>query len=401
MLIAYMLSTLAKSMSVTLPVLMLLLDIWPLQRLIAFRDESPASKDFFSRQMFKSGCMLVCEKIPLFAVAGWISYITVLAQGSVGAMSPLGWMPLWVRIVNAVLAYADYVRNAFYPSGLCIFYVHKTTFFRTEIALAAAFILTFTGLAWATFRKRPVIALGWAWFVITLLPVIGLVQVGSQGRADRYFYFPSIGLILMTIGFFPLPWIKFKANRMLAYGLGGVWAFSLGVYAYGQVKTWKSGTLLFADALENGGHYSGMYVNLSNALCSQLRSDEAMRILDAGLKEYPDDDGMILNRLVCLMQLGRYDEALEQLFRIQPARWGNPMWHVTLATIYHRQGKNQLAFQSIQIAKILIPRDHQWDVGLEDLRTLLKRPDFNMDLIDPPGAWPTLHVSSGKIKNNE
>lgn len=177
-LLLFVLSLLSKAMLVTLPLLMLLLDAWPLRR---FDQERPA--------------WLLVEKVPLFAAAALITAITFVAQTSTGAVVSIARMPLSDRLANAVVSYAEYVKKTVWPVDFACYYPHPGSAWSGTDVLASAALMS--ALALMAYRLRatvPALALGLAWFAISLLPVIGLVQSGDIARADRFTYFPLIGL---------------------------------------------------------------------------------------------------------------------------------------------------------------------------------------------------------------
>lgn len=244
--VCYTLGLLSKSMLVSLPAVMLLMDVWPLRRL-AIRMAPPAANDGMAlapRPVFalvSDFLMLVVEKLPWVALAVWISAKTVVGQDQGVAMNSLENLPMGIRIVNALISYVAYIRQSFWPTGLAAFYPHPgiiadvfdpqprlvlDSFGRMvpaaipylyhvtggqlylfgmkvwlveQAALAGLLLVVISVLAVVFYRRRTYLAVGWFWFVGTLIPVIGLVQVGTQARADRYTYLPSIGFFIMVV----------------------------------------------------------------------------------------------------------------------------------------------------------------------------------------------------------
>jgi hypothetical protein len=185
LLVALTLATglMAKPMLVTLPLAFLLLDVWPLRRQLPWT-------------------RLVTEKLPLLALSAASSIVTVIAQRAGGAVSSVEAIPIASRVANAVVACATYLVKTVWPTGLAFFYPHPGGALPAWQVLASATVLiALTLFAWRTRPTRPYVAMGWAWYLVTLVPVIGLVQVGLQARADRYTYLPLIGpFIAMTWG---------------------------------------------------------------------------------------------------------------------------------------------------------------------------------------------------------
>jgi protein O-mannosyl-transferase len=186
---------LAKPMLVTLPVLLLLLDIWPLRR--------AAGSEVTNDQPPVVPCSwleLVIEKRSLFVLAFLFGLITVVAQQSQVHSAGGKTLPAIIRVGNAVYAYGWYLRKTVWPAGLCAFYVHPTLSLPWSNVAAAAIVLgAISAWAWLGRREHPYRLVGWLWFLVALLPVIGLLQVGSQAYADRYAYVPHIGLFLLMV----------------------------------------------------------------------------------------------------------------------------------------------------------------------------------------------------------
>jgi protein O-mannosyl-transferase len=170
---AFAVGLMAKPMMVTLPLVLLLLDLWPLGR------------------------RAYGEKAPFFALSAASAIATFVVQRSAGAVGQLAVFPLGLRVENALVTYIIYIARMFWPVRLAVFYPYPADLPAWQPMLAAAAILAISVGVWRGFRKHPYLAVGWAWYLVTLLPVIGLVQVGAQARADRYTYLPMTGLAIM------------------------------------------------------------------------------------------------------------------------------------------------------------------------------------------------------------
>ena len=175
---AFALGLMAKPMVVTFPFVLLLFDLWPLRR---FPCPTPEA------------LKLVWEKVPLVALTVADAVITYFVQGSAGALVTI---PLPIRIENALASYWIYFRQMFWPTRLAVFYPYPNSFSPVTLTAGAVIAFVITVLAIAMWRKKPYVTAGWLWFIGTLIPVIGLVQVGKQGHADRYMYIPMVGLLI-------------------------------------------------------------------------------------------------------------------------------------------------------------------------------------------------------------
>ncbi len=230
----FALGLMSKPMVVTLPCVLLLLDYWPLQRLGG------------SRWQWAGGRALLVEKIPFFALALAGSAVTYLVQTGGGAV----WATPWPeRLANAVIAYARYVIKLFFPGDLALVYSHPDHW-PVTLALGAALLLAvWTAVALQGWRARPWLAFGWLWFLGTLVPTIGLIQVGAQSMADRYTYIPSIGFfiaLVWAVAESPRLQGRLQLGRLLAFGsLAGCVALTAI-----QIQYWQDNIRLFRHALE-------------------------------------------------------------------------------------------------------------------------------------------------------
>ena len=192
----FALGLMSKPMLVTLPFALLLLDFWPLKRSPGFK--VPSSKPE-SPEVSVSWVRLVVEKLPFFALAAAACMVTYQTQQHAGAVSSLEEVTLPRRLGNAAVAYLRYAGKTAWPSGLAAFYPYPRHQSLILILAGVGFVVIMSGLALVAARRRPFLFTGWFWFLGTLVPTIGLVQVGSQAMADRYMYIPSIGLFVMLV----------------------------------------------------------------------------------------------------------------------------------------------------------------------------------------------------------
>lgn len=213
--LVFLLGLLAKPMLVTLPFVLLLLDLWPLQRLTNGRKNQPLlgqGKHFahdpeaFAYEKIgppfyyniKRVAFLFFEKVPLLILAGIISSITFFAQREGGAIVTVEKLPFDARIANAAISYIRYIGNTFWPQKLTAFYPYPVAWPLWQVIAAFVLILIITYICIRTIRYYPYLAVGWLWFLGTMVPVIGIIQVGSQSMADRYTYIPLIGLFIIA-----------------------------------------------------------------------------------------------------------------------------------------------------------------------------------------------------------
>jgi tetratricopeptide (TPR) repeat protein len=274
-LICFALSLMAKSMLVTLPCVFLLLDYWPLGRMRAGGERL---------------ARLVAEKVPFFLLAGVICVITFLAQHGGEAVATLQDRSLGLRLENMVMGYAGYLLKSFWPVRLGILYPLPAQYPAGAVAAAAAGLAGITTGAWWWRRQCPWLLVGWLWFLGTLVPVIGLVQVGNQALADRYAYWPSIGLFAALV--FGADWVaqRWSWQRQLAL-LGGLILCGSIALTERQLAFWQDTKTLFTHTLAVAGESGQAEMLLGLALERENNADEAIGHFAAAVKL---DPGLVL-----------------------------------------------------------------------------------------------------------
>jgi len=284
----FALGLMSKPMLVTLPFVLLLLDYWPLRR--AARDEWRVTRDKNPgfQPSTKRILRLVLEKVPFLLLAAASSVATYLGQKSVGAMMTFEQIPLGVRLAKVPVNYVIYLRNTIWPEGLAIPYPCPPAY---PVFLVALCILLLAGVTllvlWAA-KSKPYAAVGWFWFLGTLVPVIGLVQVGGTPVADRFTYVPQIGLYL-AIAWMIRDWTVSWRYRRQALGLAATLVITaLMVCAWKQTSYWRNSETLWRRALAcTSDNFIG-HNNLGNALLKMGRVDEAITQYQKALEIKPD-----------------------------------------------------------------------------------------------------------------
>ncbi len=309
----YAMGLMAKPMVVPLPFVLLLLDYWPLGR-TRWRP-SVVGNDAPLR--FGE---LVREKIPFFALAALSCGVTIWAQHSGGAISSLERLPLGPRMANAVVSYVRYMEKAVWPSRLAFYYPYRV-WSPGAVIVSGAILVAVSAVVIRRARREPHLAVGWFWFLGAMVPMIGLVQVGSQSMADRYTYLPLIGLFIMLCWSVPA---RAMERRDLKAITGVAAAAVLAVCAAlsrVQVQYWRNSETLFRRALavtrDNWVAHDGLGVVLEQS----GRNSEAIGHLEQTLRIRPDFAEAHCNLGIALGQAGRMPEAiehLEQALRIKP-----------------------------------------------------------------------------------
>jgi tetratricopeptide (TPR) repeat protein len=270
----------SKPMAVTLPFTLLLLDYWPLRR-IAFTPETRA-------QWFSSALKLFAEKLPLFIMSIISSVITFIAQRGGGAVDSLQILPLWMRVANAAISYCRYIRIMFWPDPLIVYYLHeKTNIMVSAAVLSAIALILVTAACWYFRKKRPYCLMGWLWFLATLVPVIGIVQVGDQALAERYTYVPFIGLFIAIVWLVGDVVASSPKIRVAAQVLAVVVIAACAVKTQAQVTVWKDTVSLFSNVIEANPRGEIPNLSLGVAYAKEKNFAVAQQYLELALDYSP------------------------------------------------------------------------------------------------------------------
>ncbi len=247
--IFFALGLMCKSMLVTLPLVLLLMDWWPLRRVISNNSRNSGSSSF-SLSTFSG---LILEKVPLLGLSAISCFITFLAQSWEGAVQSFDYIPFGVRISNAFISYVSYLWNMVWPFSLTVFYPHpaiaRSGLPAWEIVGVVLLIGAFSLLAVWQRHSRPFLIMGWLWYLGTLVPVIGLVQVGNQSMADRYTYMTLVGIFIAVVWTIPSIISRRRFRRLLLGVLGGTVVLAFSVIAYHQAGYWRDDVTLFSRSL--------------------------------------------------------------------------------------------------------------------------------------------------------
>jgi Flp pilus assembly protein TadD len=341
-LLIFALGLMAKSMLVTLPFVFLLLDYWPLDRI----------KNFNLQNIYR----LVLEKIPFFAISIISSVITFLVMRSGGTVSDV--FSLNSRIANAFLSYAEYIGKMFWPSNLAVFYPFNAGSISFGLSAICALLLLVISIFVIRFgRNQKYLPMGWFWFVGTLIPVIGIIQVGRQAYADRYTYIPYIGLFIMLA--WGLPQLLSKLpQRKIALGLSmAIVLTALGICAHRQTSYWKNSVTLFSHALAVTQNNYVAYNNLGIAYVDLGRWPEAIDNCKQAIKIKPNLAEAHANLGIAYAALDRRPEAIDaykQAIKIKP---DFAKAYYNLGVAYGELGRSTEAIEAFKQA-ILIKSDY-------------------------------------------
>ena len=356
--IALALGLLAKPMLVTWPFVMLLLDYWPLHRF----QRSEVRRQPARRSLGGGGWSvvrgLVVEKIPLFALVTASAIITFLAQSHGGAVHTFAHDPLALRLSNAVVSYAKYLLRTFWPNDLAVYYPFARNGIPAWQIIGAALLLVgITVFCVSQRRIRRYLIVGWLWFLGTLVPVIGLVQVGGQTMADRYFYIPSIGLFIAIV--FGLADIakSWRVAPSVSAGIAGVVLLILATITSAQIQHWRDSFTLYKHTLAVTPPNLLIEHNLGLALGDSGRHDEAAAHFERALGiEANFYDGLVAMGVTRSFQ-GRLPEAIDYFQAAIRSQPDAPKAHVQLGLALWKQNGNQAALEEMRRASQLAPED--------------------------------------------
>jgi len=310
-LLFFILGLMAKPMLVTLPFVLLLLDYWPLNR-FQFKRSGYGNKS--EQGLFPLA--LIWEKIPLFVLSAASSVVTYLAQKSSGAVSPLFAIPFYIRIANAAVSYASYIGKMIWPNNLSVFYPYPKDILLWKIIGASFLFVAISVFVFMTLKTKPYFAVGWLWYIGTLVPVIGLVQVGLQAMADRYTYVPLIGIFIIVAWGVPDLVSKWRYKRSGLVAITTVVLAILMITSRFQVGYWSNSTTLFEHAINVTVDNSVAHVNLGEALAEHGDTEAAVRHFYKALRIKPDLVAPLLNLGVTLREKGKIDEAVNHFLKI-------------------------------------------------------------------------------------
>jgi protein O-mannosyl-transferase len=340
--ILFALGLMSKPMLVTVPLVLLLLDYWPLQR-------------FGGRSSIKR---LALEKIPLLALSAAGGFVTLWVQQSSVARTEE--LPLIWRAANGLVTYAIYLRQMIWPVGLAVFYPHPGDQLPIwEIGLAIVLLGLVSAGAIALRHKRPYLVTGWFWYLVMLLPVIGLIQVGSQAHADRYTYLPQIGLyLLLAWGITDALASRFATGQIRRGGLqrrivavtASLAIIALAWCAHVQASHWRNGESLWGHALAvTSGNFMA-HDGLGECLANRGRLDEAIDQFQKALNIAPGYPELETNLILALTKKGRTDEAISHLQTLLKEDPNNAQAHYNLGNALQKKGDSQGAIAAYEKA---------------------------------------------------
>jgi len=365
-LLLFGLGLMSKQMLVTLPLLLLILDEWPVSR-----RSGPAKPAISWRR-------LVWEKKYLFALSLAAGLAVVVAQARGGAVQSLGSIPLPQRISNAAISIFSYIGKMVWPMDLAVMYPHpRTQIISLTFAMSLLALLLVTVVFWRLRQRAPYALAGWLWYLVALTPVIGIIQVGMQARADRYAYVPLIGLFLIVVfaGEEILRRWKVPPRGQFLAGLGIL--VVLAGLTWRQAGVWENSITLFDHAARVTQNNELAHLNLGAALYEAGRHKEAMTHFQQAIRIRPDDDSGYNNLGYVLLNMERLEEAEPLLRRALQLNAKNPAAHNNLGKVLYKQGRYAEALPHFQAAVKQMPGFTEAENNLQETQRVLSEKNSN------------------------
>lgn len=338
--LSFTMGLLVKPMLVTLPFVLLLLDYWPLNR---FPSAMQGNRNGIRWSEISP---LIREKLPLLVLAGVSSIVTVYAAQSGGAIKSLDTFPLDVRITNAFVSYAMYLKKMVWPQNLAIFYPHEgmISLWKVIEYIAACLIISgFTIFVLFMSRRYRYLPVGWFWYIGTLMPVIGLIQVGYHAMADRYAYVPLIGIFVIISWGVSDIFSRLFARRILLILLAAT-VVSVSIAAsWQQVQYWQSSMTIFQHALNVTKNNYQAHQGVGNVLLYQGNIDGAIAHYMEALRFKPDHAEVRNNLGMALMYRGKFEEAMNQYLEALRIKPNQAKVYNNMGVLLAKQGKMESA----------------------------------------------------------
>ena len=359
----FALGLMAKPMLVTLPAIMTILDVWPCGRWSAERDDAPAPRRTLLPWI---------DKLPFVVLALVVAWITYAVQRNGGAMAES--FDLSTRSVNAVVSIARYLGKTLWPVNLAVCYPHPGNWPPLAFGAALLVIATVTAIAVFHRRERPGLLAGWLWFLITLLPVLGFVQVGAQAMADRYTYFPTLGLAVLFIAAVDGTELLTVAPK-LAAGIAAAMIAACGTRTWDQLRVWQSSTTLFEHALAVTTDNYIAHTCRANTLIAQGHLAPALEHARSAIEARPTYAPAHYTLGLALEKLGRGEEAIASYSQAIALRRSWPAPRLRRGTISLHSSQAAEALQDFTVAAQLDSDSAPARFGEALALVALNRPD--------------------------
>jgi tetratricopeptide (TPR) repeat protein len=376
----YALGLMAKPMLVTLPFVLLLLDYWPLDRFRAAEGQA----------LRKRALYLVVEKVPFFILSGLICVITVIAQRAGGSVIIFGdRLSLWTRFSNAIISYAAYMGKMLWPSRLAILYPYPKAAAAATVVLYLSILILLSIVFLYSSRRYGFLIVGWLWYIVTLVPVIGIVQSGGQSMADRYTYIPLTGLFIIIAWSIREFTNRHPAIKILPAAAAGIILTALSLCSAVQLTYWRDSYSLFKHTIRVTNNNYVILNSLGNLFREAGKYDEAIGHYKESLRIEPDYYGAYNNLGLALQEKGETEEAVSCFEKaieltkdriLKPnRRAGFAEAHYNLANLLRQQGHNEQAIEHFRTFLRIRPDDAQMHFNFGSLMQKEGKTDFAIE----------------------
>lgn len=336
-LLPFTLALMSKPMVVTLPLIMLILDFWPLKRLSSLNEAA----------------LRVREKLPFFLMAAFFSWITIYIRYP-GKNPMVDTIPFSYRLANAPVAFVTYLKKTFFPYELAVFYPFPSLIPAHEVIIASIIIVMISIWMVLLTRKMPYLLAGWLWYAITLLPVIGIIQVIERALSDNYTYLPLIGIFMMaawgTSGL-----LNHKRFKIFLLPLGVIILLGLSLLSWRQCATWQNNITVFGHATRVTRDNLLAHINLGFALNAQGKNEEALEHFTQAVRINPHCPEAYYNRGTMYGEMNRYDLAMEDFKKAILLKPDYVDAHYNMGTLYAKRGHYLRAIEKYNEAIRLDP----------------------------------------------
>lgn len=347
-------------MLVTTPVVLLLLDYWPFQRLIDL----------------KSLWRLTLEKLPLLALSIASSIATYVVQEQ--SMSSIPQLPFAWRLENAIVSYLIYIGQVFWPANLAVFYPHpEDSLTLWQVVLAAVFLICVTWVIYSLRRTRPYLLVGWFWYLVMLLPVIGIVEVGLQGHADRYTYLPHIGIFISLTWLFADLAMSLRMRKEIPAAVSAIVVVGFAACSWKQTTYWRNSATLWMHTMAVTENNDVALANFADWLAERGQLDEALSYFQRALDVRSQMSGhehynlslanTHTNMGVALVHKDRVEEAVAHFQRALELQPNYPDAHYNLGVILGRRNDLDGAVAQFRTILSIAPHDPAPNAALADV----------------------------------
>jgi Flp pilus assembly protein TadD len=402
-LLLFMLALMSKPMMVTLPFVFLLLDYWPLKRW-----QKPFSGA--SEKRFPLAGKIIWEKIPFMGLITLTSFVTFLAQKKVGTVTATDSLSFITRSGNAVVSYMTYLVQFIFPVDLAVYYPYN--FFPSiwKVSVSLLILICISASVLSAIKKIPFLFTGWFWYLGTLIPVIGLVQVGSQSIADRYTYLPSIGLCIMLAWGIPLFFQRENVRKIFLFPAAISTLVLLAFLSWHQCGYWKDSISIFSHTLHVTNNNALAHNHLGLAFFEKNKNEEALEHFNKSIIIQPFQDSAYNNRGVVYLRYGMHKEAHHDLSKALSINHSYTKAYNNRANIYSQKGHHKMALDDLNKAIALDPyyifayynrgllfaRLENYQPAINDFTTAIR---LKNDYADAYNARAAVYLNTGNIES--